>query len=339
MKNESPKKLEIFLLLALRQQQMSHLDSSSDEDETDAEEEATEEFPSAFAGRLSSPKDAKKFERLRADYQNKSEEEKQTWRELIESFIGSDEPVLDGNIHHSHIDAMLKKETPPMRKIIAASLPPDYQIPFGEDELRDRSSVENSQKPRSVWLERNVRRTFVQRFVALRDLPTAESAFDRLNGAQLARLARLAGIREVALACLRIEAVESVTAFLRRFAAEDARAIAAQLGNLPQQQNASDERLAFAENLVHTALESEPQPSAMLDLLGAWLIGILLCGNDGGEERIAYTAQKLPLEAAPKLPEMIEEHCRQTPAALQNKIAAEIESLAETIASTGGKMV
>lgn len=316
MKNESPKKTEIFLLLALRQ--AARLNLTAQDDETDS----TENFFAELCEQLPAP-EAKKIERLRLDYQNKSEEEKRKWREQTENFIGSDNRFLDGNIHQSHIEAALEKEIPAIRKIVSA-LPSAQRNRFN----KIIGETKGEELPRPTLLEKTVCQTFAKQFVALRDLPAA-TAFDRLSGAQLARLIRLAGIREVALACVRITAVESVAAFLRRFSAEDARAIAAQLSGLPEP---GDERLSFAESLVQTAMEIESKPSAMLDLLGIWLIGILLC--DGAAQRTIYTAQKLPLEVAPKLSEMIETQCRQTPAELQREIGAEIERLSETVTKT-----
>lgn len=322
MKNESPGKLEIFLLLALRQ--AARLNSGGEESKKDDSPQnffslPTEQLPVA---------EAEKFERLHSDYQKKSEAEKQKWRAQIENFIGSDEPALDANIHESHIDAALRRELPATHRIVMICLPAARQNRLNQAGIE----TENSRKLRAAPLEKIVRKTFAAQFVALRDLPVGGS-FDRLNGAQLARLIRLAGIREAAYACARIEAVESVTGFLRRFAPEDARAIAAQLNSLPQK---SGERLSFAENLVQTALKIEPQPSAMLDLLGIWLVGILLC--DGAPERIAYTKQKLPLEVAPRLSEIIETQCRRTPAELQREIGAETELLAEKIIKPPGKI-
>lgn len=323
MKNEGSKKLEIFLLLALRQAARS--DSAGSESDETAEGEPSENAFSAIAAQLSAA-DAEKFERLRTEYRNKSGEEKEKWRARIETFIGTDEPSVDDSVHRSHVGAALEKEIPAIRKIVVSSLSPAHLSQFSQK----RAESESSKTYRAAWLEKNVRRAFAKKFVALRDLPAA-TAFDRLSGAQFARLIRHAGIREVALACVRIEAVESVTAFLRRFAAEDARAIAAQLSASRQ---ISDERLSFAENRVQSALEIEPQPSAMLDLLGIRLVGNLLCANAA---RAVYTEQKLPLEVAPKLSEIIETQCRQTPPALQLEIGAEVERLAETIMKTTAK--
>lgn len=316
MKNDSPKKLEIFLLLAL-------LRVNVDSDDEDEKHDSTEDFFTAFAEQLPAP-EIKKFERLMFDYRAKPEIEKQKWRARMKDFIGFDEPQVDGNVHWSHVAAALGNETAAIRKIIVPALASAHRNRFTED----LSETGDASSRRSVALEKIIRKIFAERFVAFRNLPDA-TAFDRLSGASLARLVRIAGIREVALACVQIEAVETVGAFLRRFAAEDARQIAAQLNNFSK---TASKRLLFAENLVEAALELEPQPSAMLDLLGIQLIGLLLCG--AAPERILYAKQKLPLEVAPKLSEIIETQRCGTPAELQNIIAAEIERLAETLAKT-----
>jgi hypothetical protein len=316
MKHESPKRKEIFLLLALRQNARMN---SAVKNRIDPAGNSADELFTSFLAQLSSS-EAKKLEQIYLAYQNKSAEEKQKWREQIETYISFDETNVDENIHWSHIEKELQIETPAIRKIVAAGFPSNY---------RNHSTVtENTRTICSHSLEKTVRKTFAGKFVSLHNLAVV-SAFDRLNGARIARLVRQAGIREVALACIRITAVESVAAFLRRFSAEDARAIAAQMSCLPEIGNA---RLSFAENLVQSVMEDEPKPSAMLDLLGIRLVGTLLCV--GEKSRIVYTTQKLPLEFAPKLIEIIETQRRQTPDKLQTEISAEIERLAETIVNT-----
>jgi hypothetical protein len=320
MKHESPKKKEIFLLLALRQNERLSL---LEKDRTDPADNLADQFSPSFLTQLPAS-EAKKIEQLYLAYQNRSAEEKQKWREQIETYISSDETNVDENIHWSHIEKAMQNETTAIREIVAAGLHSNYRKYF----VQEPNAKENVSSVRSSFVEKTVRKTFAAQFVALHNLPSV-SAFDRLSGAQVARLVRQAGIREVALACIRITAVESVAAFLRRFSAEDARAIAAQMSGLPEIGN---ERLSFAENLVQSAMEDEPKPSAMLDLLGIRLVGTLLCA--GEKSRIIYTTQKLPLEFAPKLAEIIDTQCRQTPAELQNEIGAEVERLAEIVVNT-----
>lgn len=326
MKQQSAKKLEIFLLLALRQ---------SVEIEKQSNDETREDFLEMFSEQLSAP-NAEKLKRMRAEYENKSDGERRTWRARLKASIGRDEPTIDESVHWSHVEAALEKETAHVRKIVAPALSAAHKerLKMSSAKTKDsnRGNASAADNAAKTQLEKIVRRAFAAQFVAARDLPTVNT-FDRLNGANLARLARLAGIREAAFACAGIESVETVGAFLRRFAPEHARAIAAQLSALPK---TSDERLGFAENLVRDALEAEPnQPSAMLDWLGLRLIGILLCEQQ--PERIAYTEQKLPLAAAPRLSEIIAVQCRETAAEMRREIGAEIEQLAGTIAGADVK--
>lgn len=314
MNTNLPKKNEIFFLLALRQIARQNSVSAKIESESkDAGESLTEaDFP-ALLEQLNK-KEAANLRGLLAKYRKKDEAEKSLWRERILSSIGADEEFIDETVHRSHIEDALQKEIPAIRKIINGAL--------------SGAEISAAQNQNINLLEKNIRRAFASQFVSLGEIENA-GAFDRLSGAQLARLVRRAGVREVSIACLRIEAVESVAAFIRIFPAEDARMIAAQLGNVPE---ISDERIAFAENLVHTAFEIEPNPSAMLDWVGIRLAGVLLCRSSPA--RIRFTQQKLPFEFAPRLPEMIEKNCLQTPFEMQKVIGGEIELLAETIAET-----
>lgn len=323
MRQQSPDRLEIFLALAEKSVSRTDLNSEPTAPELAANSsaESSNESRSAILDYLSE-KESDKFRRLDANYQNKSESERAEWRANVLQKIGADEPLIDDTVHWSHVNEVLEKEIPAIQKIVFASLSPECRKAINPtfDE-----SAKTPSNQRSNVVEKTARRAFAGHFTALRNLPRP-TAFDRLSGSQTARLIRLAGIREVALACLQIEAVELVAAFLRRFSTEDAQAIAAQLNGLPKM---SEERLEFAENLVKTMVETETEPSAMLDLLGFHLFGIALCGSS--KQRVAYANQKLPLEAAPPLSAIIAEQCRTVPNDLQSEISAEIEQTAQTI--------
>lgn len=338
MKNNiSPKKLEIFLWLALRQaarqetepkKEVEAIDSAEADKISENSDSAADELPLLF-GQLNKS-DTDKLKTLLADYNNKAAAEKENWKKRIHSFVGTDYSFLDENLHWSHLEEPLKKEPLAVRKIIFKALPE-----ADKNHLKDKIDIKINQsaeikerKSKAGLIEQSVQRAFAKQFTSLHDLQKP-TAFDRLNGTQTVRLIRLAGIREVTFACARIEAVETIAAFLKRFPAEAARAIATQLNNLPK---TSEERLLFAENLVQNALETEPQPSAMLDLLGVWLVGIRVC--ESPQKRISYAQQKLPKEFAPELSEIIETQCRKTSPQLQKVVSAEIEQLAETILKT-----
>lgn len=328
MKNNSAKRLEILLWLTLRQQRKNRA-SEIETEAFEASENKSAELPPLFA--LLTKAEIDKLNDLLANYGEKSPVEKENWEKEIKSFIGTDRRFFDEYLHWSHIEESLKSETPSVKKIIYDGLSEDYKVHLKNRLGIDEELLEANDKPlkkekRLVF--QAVQEAFGKQFVFLGDLPKP-TAFDKLNGAQTVRLIRLAGIREVAFACASIEAVETLAAFLKRFPAEAARAIATQLNSLPK---TSGERLAFAESLVRQAFELEPQPTAMLDLLGIWLIGIRLC--ESSEKRIAYAQQKLPKEFAPELTEIIDKQCRKTNAGMQKTISAQIEQLAETILKT-----
>ena len=319
MPEARPSKTKIFLLLALEQKARRNPvlpEKENSEDEVNAPDESFSDadFPAFFE--QFGADEAAQFRQLLSDFQNKTETERADWSARLKASIGRDEPFLDENIHHSHIENALLTETPAIRKIISDAV---------NDGAAKNVSPPNGKR---FLLEKQVRRVFASKFVSLNEIENA-TAFDRLSGSQLARLVRLAGVREVSTACLRIEAVEAVAAFIRNFPAEDARMIAAHLASVPE---ISEDRIAFAEKLVHAAFEIEPNPSAMLDWLGVRLTGILLCRND--DRRVRYTQQKLPHEFSSRLPIIIDENCRRTPPAMQREIAAEIERLAVTVTET-----
>ncbi|MDQ2747462.1 MAG: hypothetical protein M3T96_09400 [Acidobacteriota bacterium] len=327
MQNQPPERLEIFLALALKSGAGQAEDGTQDDGENSENAAATEaesNFPAVF-GYLNE-KETEKFRRLQAHYAAKTAAEKVVWQNEIRRKIGTDEQLIDDTVHGSYVSEKIAREIPAVQRIVFDSLSPEHRKAVELPAARSGKSFQAANA-----LEKSVRRAFAKNFIARRDLPKP-TAFDRLSGTQLVRLIRLTGIREVALACLQIEAVELVAAFLRRFSAEDAQAIAAQLNSLPEM---SEARLQFAENLVQTTIEIESKPSAMLHLLGFNLIGIALCG--GSEARATYTNQKLPLEVAARLPEIIEEHCRLTPEDLRHIISAEVEQTAQTLFRSGKK--
>jgi hypothetical protein len=174
-----------------------------------------------------------------------------------------------------------------------------------------------------------VRCEFLSRFVSADEL-LARTPLELLSGAELARLVRLLGVRETAVACRGIEAVEAVASFLRRFAHEDARAVAAHMRSLAE---VDARRVAFAEQVVREALLGEDDPRAMLDRAGLRLLAVALAGAEN-RLRLRYTAQKLPVEAARWLEESARAVAAQAEAqgpngrALLRSIARDTEAFA-----------
>jgi hypothetical protein len=237
---------------------------------------------------------------------------------------------LDEHIHPSHIIEALRAEPARVRLLILNHLPPALAA-SAVAALEGAAGREFLQSP-VAWetppleIIDLVRRKFLSRFVMLGELgqPTA---LDLLTGVELARLVRLLGVRETAIACRGIMQMETMTAFLRRFAAEDARAITARIALL---RDVTALRVRHAEEIVHDALESEAEPGAMLNRAGLRLLSITLAGER--EARLRYSAQKLPVEVARALCEtaFAERKINDT-GERQRLIAAETEALAANL--------
>ncbi len=233
--------------------------------------------------------------------------------------------LLDEHIHVSHIIQALRVEPIRVQSLILHHLP--ARIAAEVMPALDLEVVPSLQMlqmnglpaPEIVGV---VQRTFLAHFFAADELhqPTA---LDALSGVELVRLVRLAGVRETARACRGITAVEAVASFLRRFAAEDARAIVAHIATLA---HVEARRVRFAEELIHAALTVEPETGAMLDRAGLQLLAISMTRREEG--RVRYTLQKFPVVAAQTLRRMIEEGRRETEREMRDRITREIEDLA-----------
>src|SRR5687768_11676870 len=132
MITETPEKLEIFLMLALR------LRAGGQAGEAHNPPDADDSF-TALDKQLPAPQ-AEELRSLLASYEKKSETEKQGWRERIEKAVGGDEPSIDDSIHWSHVEAALSEEPPAVRETIMPVLPEAYRSRFDED----GAEIENS---------------------------------------------------------------------------------------------------------------------------------------------------------------------------------------------------
>ncbi|HEX8474469.1 MAG TPA: hypothetical protein VF666_10580 [Pyrinomonadaceae bacterium] len=214
---------------------------------------------------------------------------------------------LDENVHHSHVVEILRHEPPRIQELILRHLPPTLAASCAQALLANAgtsgqtTSTTDADEQTALAPEVMdvVRRTFLSNFVSLNELANPRH-LDALSGVEVARLIHLLGVRETAIACRGIKRAEAVGSFLRRFPAEDARAIATHIATLI---SVEPQRVAIAERLVHEALSAEPEPSAMLNRLGIRLLAISLDSDD--ETQLRYTAQKLPLEVARALAEMV----------------------------------
>lgn len=203
-------------------------------------------------------------------------------------------PPLDEHLHHSHVTEALRSEPERVRRLVVAHLPPALAtacaqaLGVSSEEIAREDAAGPSPEVVAV-----VRRVFLSNFITLADVerPTPTDFF---SGAELARLVRLLGVRETALACRGIPAVEAVAAFLNRFAPEDASALALHLKSMT---NVEPWRVALAGQHVQEALRAEPEPAAMLDRTGLRMLATALSGR-ARRASLRYAAQKLPVEAA-----------------------------------------
>ncbi|HEX5706219.1 MAG TPA: hypothetical protein VFX96_02915 [Pyrinomonadaceae bacterium] len=247
-------------------------------------------------------------------------------------------PRLDEHVHPSHVVEALDDEPPRVRELVVRHLPPALASSVAaelgiahtpSDESSARSSLTDASAGPSPEIVAVVGREFLSRFVTLAELERV-TPVEVLTGAELARLVRLLGVRETARACRGIERVEAVASFLRGFAPEDARAVAAHIASLTE---VEPTRVRFAEQVVREALLAEPEPAACLDRVGLRLLALALSGDETGA-RLRYTAQKLPVEAA----RWLEESTRaESPAAAttgvdESEVASAVAREAEVVA-------
>ena len=222
---------------------------------------------------------------------------------------------LDEHVHPSHVVEVLRDEPSYVRRLVLAHLPAALaarvEEAFGERGRAGREKGRRGRRTGSLTEERGtgdlspvvstpepevvsvVRRAFLSHFTSRAELARV-TPLELLSGVELARLVHLLGVRETALACRGIEAVEAVAAFLKRFAPQDARAIAAHLRTLT---SVEPWRVARAGQHVQEALRAEPDPGAMLDRVGLRLLATALSGR-ARRSSLRYAAQKLPVEAA-----------------------------------------
>ncbi|HEX8455953.1 MAG TPA: hypothetical protein VF656_01425 [Pyrinomonadaceae bacterium] len=248
---------------------------------------------------------------------------------------------LDEHVHPSHILEVFRDEPPRVRALILRHLPAPLAAACAGalDEQLATSLAEGSAQlpavaPRvedageaSPEVVALVRKVFLSNFIAPFELRNP-SSIESLTGAELARLVRLLGVRETAVACRGIDRAEAVGSFLRRFSAENARAILAHMRALVHVEPA---RVALSETLVHEALEHEQQPEAMLDRLGMRVLAAALAARESESERAAYVAQKLPVEAARALRSMVGDCCARYEREMVRVIGREAESVAQSL--------
>ncbi|HKR13345.1 MAG TPA: hypothetical protein VJT15_14880 [Pyrinomonadaceae bacterium] len=223
------------------------------------------------------------------------------------------------DIHPSQIVDALRNEPPRIQALIVDALP------LHRAEVAGELGVSSDTAPLTGKIADVVRRSFFARFV-----PTAalndHTALDLLSGVELARLIRLLGVRETAIACKGVTAVEAVTAFLKRFSAEDAHAIRFHLASL---KTLAPERIGFAETVVRNAIDDGSIEASTLDQVGLTLLAMVLAESNRLRRR--HTAQKLPLAASRQLDELLNGGLPQCEPEMARHIIVETHSLAATL--------
>ena len=237
---------------------------------------------------------------------------------------------FEKDIHPSQIADALRHEPPRIQSLIVGLLPSSQAEPVAEALGLSLGSEVNSSpsmhQPTVTKLADFVRRAFFAQFVSTTAL-NSPTPLDLLSGVELARLIRLLGVRETAIACKGIAAVETVTAFLKRFSAEDAHAIVFHLAALKA---VKPERIVFAETVARKAINEESEvASTMLDRVGLALLAIVL--DTCGTLRRRHTAQKLPLAAARELEELLNGSRTYCDHEMAHRIVAEAQSLADNL--------
>lgn len=286
-------------------------------------------------------------ERRRTWYENLSADKQAKWlgRTLRRARPDAQTPQLGEHIHPTHVIEALRDEPRRIQLILLGQLParladacadaleltnfrqPAQAQPVAPNgDGRERRLPSKDEQP-DTELVGLVRRRFLCRFVNINQLPNP-THLDSLSGAELARLIRLSGVREAAIACRGVAQVENIASLWRRFPAEDARAFAAHMATLADVEPA---RVSFAEELVGEALRADANPTAMLDHAGMLLVALVM--HAGDSRRLLHTAQKLPLNAALWFRE-ISDHLQQQHRHQRDiirHIAAETEALATNL--------
>jgi hypothetical protein len=230
---------------------------------------------------------------------------------------------FERDVHSSQIVEALQDESVRMQSLIASSLPSPQREQVADTigiSLPDVPFDVNSPVGKMALIAREA---VLAEFVNTSSIENP-SALDLLSCVELARLIRFLGVRETAIACRGIGAVETVTAFLKRFSAEDAHAI---VSHLAAQKTIATERIDFAERLAREAIGDDADvASTMLDRIGLALLAIVLRRYE--TPRLRHITQKLPAEAARQLNDLL-----ATEMECDEQLAREIERDTQSLAT------
>jgi len=305
-------------------------DGRKELDEKVSAPELTGELPLALQG-LSAP-DREAVEALLRRYARLSPADRTRWLDQRLDRIRATTPErnrrIEKSIHPSQIIDALRVEPTRIQSLIIGLLPEPQAAAVAE--ALGVPGAENLAMPPSKAIPTKVAevvcRAFFAQFVSVSSL-NSPTELDMLSGVELARLIRLLGVRETAIACQGIAAVETVTAFLKRFSAEDAHAIVSHFAALKA---VEPERIQFAEQMARRAISEEADvASTMLDRVGLSLLAIVLEGF--GTLRRRQTAQKLPLAASRELEDLLGSNRTYCDREMSRRIVAEAQSLAASL--------
>jgi hypothetical protein len=341
-------RLDTLLALAIAFSMPPETACETTEDETDADEGLPEESPGVspldlLTGVAAS--DQRELEQKLAALQVSTRAEQANWvaRTLgrVIAVRSTESARLDESVHVTQVIEALRAEPPRVQALIARNLPGRVGGVAAEDGVCLDTDFEkqSSDSPKldgpltgapQGEIVSVVRRAFLSNFSKVDDL-TDPTSLDSLTPIELARLVRLLGVHETAVACRSIAEVETVASFLSRFAAEDSRAIALSMLTIEGLEPA---RADFAERTVQSAIADGLEGAAALDRMGVALLAIEL---DGWEPaRLRYTEQKLPVEAARSLTRFIADRSALPDNPTARRIALDIEKMAEKVRSQSG---
>lgn len=237
---------------------------------------------------------------------------------------------LDEHLSPSHIAAALESEPARVRALVLGRLPASLAEPAASALAAGGAEAAGATHGLAgVTPDRKIlsllESVTLSRFVT-RDMLRSPSALDDLSAAEMVRLARLLGAREVALACRGVANVESVAAFIRRFPAEEARAI---ITYLTAPADVEPPRIAHAERLLGELLGAGTEPDALINEAGMHLLALALSGREPAAA--AYALQKFPVHVERGLSRLIAEANARGDEGAARPVAAEVEFFAASL--------
>jgi hypothetical protein len=237
------------------------------------------------------------------------------------------EQRFDPHVHPGHIVAALRGEPRRVQRLCLSYVPRHLSwvaarmLGLSEEELslQDFALHEGGPAARVAGV---VKQSFLWQFVTA-DMLREPTHLDLLSGVELARLVRMLGVRQTAIACRGLTEAERLSTFLRRFSTEDAQSIAAHMARFKR---ISPAQIELAESLLQQRLSEGLEAASMLDRVGLCLLAVVLARR--GPVRQRYAAQKLSPPAAQEMFSLIsnwQEICDETAA---DTVVKEVEALA-----------